>query len=135
MNEYKLPFRVGHHIASAMVSYARANGILPLTFPYEEMRRIYAETVSKEMPDFSTECPMSEEEFRASLNPKEIIARRRTEGSANPQEVSRMLSELTSEMTILKEDTAMKAAHIDQSMADLDSQFQPFTEEVIEEKQ
>lgn len=135
MSEYGLPFRVGHHVASAMVSYARANGILPLTFPYEEMKRIYKETVEKEMPGFDTQCPMSEEEFKASLDPREIIRRRRTEGSANPEEVQRMIAELTSEMAVLKEEMAMKAAAVNQSMADLDSQFQPFTEEMIEEKQ
>ena len=130
MSEYGLPFRVGHHVASGMVSFARANGILPLTFPYKEMQRIYTETVQKEMPGFATECPMSEEEFKASLDPREILKRRRTEGSANPEEVSRMLAELTSEMAILKEQTTMLAAAIDQSMADLDSQFEPFLQEV-----
>ena len=134
MSEYGLPFRVGHHVASGMVSFARANGILPLTFPYTEMKRIYAETVQKEMPGFSTECPMSEEEFKASLDPRQIIARRKTEGSANPEEVAKMIAELTSEMAILKEDTMMKAAKIDQAMADLDSQFEPFTADKIEEK-
>ena len=41
-----------------------------------------------------------------------------------------MLAELTSEMAILKEQTTMLAAAIDQSMADLDSQFEPFLQEV-----
>ena len=72
----------------------------------------------------------SEEEFKASLDPREILKRRRTEGSANPEEVSRMLAELTSEMAILKEQTTMLAAASDQSMADLDSQFEPFLQEV-----
>ncbi|HIU36740.1 MAG TPA: argininosuccinate lyase, partial [Candidatus Aphodousia faecigallinarum] len=130
MSEYGLPFRVGHHVASGMVSFARANGILPLTFPYSEMKRIYAETVQKEMPGLSTDCPMSEEEFKASLDPREILKRRRTEGSANHEEVSRMLAELTSEMAILKEQTTMLAAAIDQSMADLDSQFEPFLQTI-----
>ncbi len=126
MSEYGLPFRVGHHVASSMVSFARANGILPLTFPYSEMMRIYAETVKKEMPGFDSRCPMSEEEFKASLDPREILNRRRTEGSANPHEVARMLAEMTSEMAILKEESLMRSAAINQSMADLDSQFQEF---------
>lgn len=134
MSEYGLPFRVGHHVASGMVSYARANGVLPLTFPYSEMKRIYRETVEKEMPGLDTQCPMSEEEFKSCLDPREIIRRRRTEGSANPQEVQRMISELTSEMAVLKEEMAMKAAAVNQSMADLDSQFQSFTAEMIEGK-
>ena len=126
MREYKLPFRVGHHVASAMVSYARANGILPLTFPYEEMKRLYAETVAKEMPGFDTTCPMSEEEFRASLDPREILKRRQTSGSANPDEVNRMLEEMTAELTILEEQTQMRAGAVNQAMADLDNRFSDF---------
>ena len=126
MSEYGLPFRVGHHVASGMVSFARANGILPLTFPYEEMKRIYAETVAKEMPGTDTNCPMSEAEFKASLDPREILRRRRTEGSANPEEVEKMLESMTAEVAVMKDTNAMRAAAIEQSMAELDTQFAPF---------
>lgn len=126
MSEYGLPFRVGHHVASCMVSFARANGILPLTFPYEEMKRIYAETVAKEMPGTDTNCPMSEAEFKASRDPREILRRRRTEGSANPEEVEKMLESMTAEVAVMKDTNAMRAAAIEQSMAELDTQFAPF---------
>ena len=40
MREYKLPFRVGHHVASGMVPYAKAHNLTPLNFPYDQMPRI-----------------------------------------------------------------------------------------------
>ena len=59
MRDYKLPFRVGHHIASEIVSYAKANGIKPCNFPYSEVKRIYEEVIKKEYPQGSPVCPMS----------------------------------------------------------------------------
>src|SRR5690606_22677150 len=43
MRNHKLPFRLGHHFASEVVSYAKQNNIKPLDFPYAEAQRIYAE--------------------------------------------------------------------------------------------
>ena len=85
-----------------------------------------AETVAKEMPGTDTNCPMSEAEFKASLDPREILRRRRTEGSANPEEVEKMLESMTAEVAVMKDTNAMRAAAIEQSMAELDTQFAPF---------
>lgn len=41
MRKYKLPFRMGHHFASEVVEYARANDIKPSDFPYDQAQRIY----------------------------------------------------------------------------------------------
>ena len=78
MRRYKLPFRVGHHFASEVVEYARSKDIAPLSFPYAEAQRIYAETVQG--TDFPATLPMSEAEFRSTLDPgrhRGAIARRR----------------------------------------------------------
>ena len=48
MKEYGVPFRIGHHAASHIVSYARANNILPLDFPYAKMQEIYKEVIDKD---------------------------------------------------------------------------------------
>jgi argininosuccinate lyase len=34
MRKYNVPFRMGHHFASNIVTYARANQLTPKTFPY-----------------------------------------------------------------------------------------------------
>ncbi len=126
MREYKVPFRVGHHVASGMVTFARANGILPLTFPYAEMQRIYAETIEKEWPEGDRHCPMSEAEFHEALDPKSILAHRATSGSANPEEVKRMIDLALGELAALQKDTAEKRCAIDESIAALDNEFSTF---------
>lgn len=68
MRKYKLSFRAEHHFASEIVESARAQAIRPSDFPYAEVRRIYGETLY-EMALPPEELPMSEAEFRATLDP------------------------------------------------------------------
>lgn len=91
MREYKLPFRVGHHVASQMVTYAKNHNLRPLDFPYEQMKVIYAEVVKKEYPKGSTVLPMSEEEFKATIDPRTIVNNRKTLGGPQPAEMEKML--------------------------------------------
>lgn len=90
MRKYKLPFRVGHHFASEVVTYAKAKDIKPLDFPYAEARRIYAESVRGS--EFPAQLPMDEAEFRATLDPAAIIQHRATAGGPQPAEMARMLT-------------------------------------------
>ena len=126
MHDHKVPFRIGHHVASKMVGFARLNGILPLTFPYKEMQRIYAEVIESEFPEGERECPMSEEEFKQALDPREILRRRQTSGSANPQEVKRMISALTDEVQAFVQWREGQQKAIDTAIANLDQEFQSF---------
>lgn len=89
MRKYKLPFRVGHHFASEVVDYAKANNIKPLDFPYAEARKIYSEAVKE--TNAATDLPMSEEEFRATLDPVAIVKNRATVGGPQPKEMERMI--------------------------------------------
>jgi argininosuccinate lyase len=66
MRKYRLPFRVGHHFAAEVVTFAKSKNIRPTEFPYAEAQRIYREAVK----DYAAgELPMSEPEFRSTLNP------------------------------------------------------------------
>ncbi|MVW79480.1 argininosuccinate lyase [Bordetella sp. 02P26C-1] len=121
MRQYKLPFRVGHHVASEIVDYARANNVLPLDFPYDQARRIYAEAVKG--TDYPAELPMSEAEFRATLDPVAIVRNRRTVGGPQPEEMQRMLKEAKSRLADQAGWIQSRRAHIDQSLAQLDSDF------------
>jgi argininosuccinate lyase len=121
MREHKLPFRVGHHFASEVVEYAKAKDIRPLAFPYAEAQRIYAETVKGS--DFDPVLPMSEAEFRATLDPVAIVRNRRTAGGPQPREMDRMLAESTRRVALQDAWIQERRARISASLARLDADF------------
>ena len=90
MSKYKVPFRVGHHFSSDLVTYAKINNIKPLNFPYTQAKKIFHEAV-KEF-DATLELPLSEQEFRSTLNPVAIVQNRRTVGGPQKAEMTRMLA-------------------------------------------
>lgn len=94
MREYNVPFRIGHHVASEIVGYARAHDIRPLDFPHEVAERIYQENVAElELSEVPEHFPLDESEFRNTLDPKAIIERRAVYGGPQPKEVQRMFEE------------------------------------------
>jgi len=121
MRTHKLPFRVGHHFASEVVEYAKAKDIRPLVFPYAEAQRIYAETVKGS--DFTAVLPMSEAEFRATLDPVAIVRNRQTAGGPQPAEMTRMLAEAS--RRVARQDIWIqeRRAQIGSSLARLDADF------------
>ena len=121
MRKYKLPFRVGHHFASEVVSYAKANNIKPLDFPYDQARRIYEEAVHGSK--YPAELPMGEAEFRATLDPVAIVKHRATSGGAQPAEMQRMLNEARERLAAQDAWVQARRKHIDDSLAELDKQF------------
>ncbi|MBO1113586.1 argininosuccinate lyase [Bordetella petrii] len=121
MRKYKLPFRVGHHFASEVVSYAKANNIKPLDFPYGQARRIYEEAVKGST--YPAELPMSETEFRATLDPVAIVKHRATLGGPQPAEMQRMLQEARDRLAAQDAWIKARRKHISDSLAELDKQF------------
>lgn len=120
MRKYKLPFRVGHHFASAVVDYAKANNIKPLDFPYAQAQRIYLETVKSER---AGALPMSEAEFRATLNPAAIISNRATAGGPQPAEMARMLKMAQQKLAQQNDWVMQRRSAINAALARLDSDF------------
>ncbi|SDV47278.1 argininosuccinate lyase [Chitinasiproducens palmae] len=121
MRKYHLPFRVGHHFASNVVGYAKAHDIKPLDFPYAEAQRIYADTV-RDTPYAGT-LPMSESEWRATLDPAAIVAHRTTSGGPQPAEMNRMLAEARARIDAQSKWIATRRATIDGALASLDRDF------------
>ena len=124
MKNYGLPFRIGHHFASNMVSFAKRQGLTPLTFPYDEACRIYSETTAAEGGD--TVFPMSEDEFRASLDPIAIVENRQTLGGPQTSEVERMLKKESDKLLSDKQWTDEKLQKIEAALAKLDADFARF---------
>ncbi len=124
MADHGLPFRIGHHVSSEVVGFARANGILPLEFPYSEIERIYRAVIEKEFPEGPAKLPMSEAEFRDALDPRKIVENRRTEGSASPAEVEKMITAETAELARLSESLSTRAAQVETSLEKLALAFE-----------
>ncbi len=126
MRKYKLPFRVGHHFASEIVDYAKAKDIKPLDFPYKQAQRIYADAVKGS--EFDSKLPMSEAEFRATLDPIAIIKNRATSGGPQPAEMARMLKESKQKLAVQGEWVQAKRARISGALSKLDSDFDRLAE-------
>ena len=124
--DYGLPFRVGHHIASGIVSWARANNVKPQDFPFAEAERIYAEVVAKEWPEApeaSKKCPMTEAVFKRALDPKAIVAHRATSGGPQPAEMKKALERMTKTIADNKAWADQKKAQVNGALAKLDADF------------
>ncbi|SFI83946.1 argininosuccinate lyase [Bosea sp. OK403] len=122
MRTYKLPFRVGHHFASEVVDYAKANNIRPTDFPYAEAQRIYKVTL-KEMNVTGSELPLSEAEFRATLDPVAIVRNRATTGGPQPAEMARMLGLAKQKLAQQEQWSKERRGRIDSALAALDRDF------------
>nr|WP_246475081.1 lyase family protein [Diaphorobacter ruginosibacter] len=121
MRKYRLPFRDGHHFASEVVSYAKANDIKPLDFPYAEARRIYAESMKDSK--YGADLPMSEQEFRSTLDPVAIVDNRATSGGPQPAEMQRMLAQARAHLAAQDGWIKARRAHIRDALAQLDRDF------------
>ena len=121
MRQYRLPFRVGHHFASEVVDYAKARGIGPREFPYDQARRIYAEAVKGSA--YPVELPLSEAEFRSALDPVAIVRARATAGGPQPAEMERMIK--ASKDAIVRQQAWIDArrAYLAVAQARLDADF------------
>lgn len=122
MAKHKLPFRVGHHFASEIVDYAKTHNIRPTDFPYAEAQRIYRHTLS-EMKVSGGELPVSEAEFRATLDPVAIIRNRATVGGPQPAEMTRMLAAAKQTLAGREAWIKQRRERIDSALAALDRDF------------
>ena len=122
MRKYKLPFRVGHHFASEVVDFAKSKDIKPLDFPYLEAKNIYAKMVKGS--EYAGELPMSEAEFRSTLDPIAIIQNRASAGGPQPAEMARMLKGSKQTLAQQVEWIKTKRANISTALSKLDTDFE-----------
>lgn len=102
MRRFAVPFRVGHSLASRMVTFAREHGLTPLDFPVEEMRRLWTEIrgeLAAELPDLPREFPLDAEGFRKVLDPKHIVAERAVAGGPQAPELAKLFASVETRLT------------------------------------
>lgn len=121
MRRYHVPFRVGHHAASAMVTYARANNLTPLTFPYAKMVELFSEVTEKEW--HKEAFPMSEAEFKAALDPKSIVQARATEGGPQKASLDNLLATRKQTNDKAREFRTAAEARILNALENLETEF------------
>lgn len=124
MREHRLPFRIGHHVASEMVDLARARGYKPTDFPYAEAQRLYAEAV-KGTP-WPAQLPISEAALRAALDPVAIVRNRATAGGPQPAEMARMLAAARQTLAEQARWTQARRAAIRTAAERLEASFTPW---------
>lgn len=129
MRRFKIPFRLGHHVASQMVTVARENAWTPLTFPHAEICRIYKEVTAEEPAGgIPAEFPLSEAEFREALDPRAIVANRATEGGPQAKELDRLFAEMDATIAADEAWLDAKDAELKQAEARLEADFEALAE-------
>ena len=89
--EADVPFRLGHHFASDLVTWGRAHGATPSTVPYAEAQRIYAEAAQATGQDGAA-LPLDEARFHAVLSARNMVAAAKGTGGPQPAELARMMA-------------------------------------------
>ncbi|MFL9926095.1 argininosuccinate lyase [Herbaspirillum lusitanum] len=86
-----VPFRVGHHFASDLVTYGRINKMKPADIPFEEVQKIYGEAL-KAFDFDHAQFPLSQAQFRKTLTAQNMIDSSKGLGGPQRAEVERMLT-------------------------------------------
>ena len=111
-----VPFRIGHHFASNLTDYGRAQGLKLHEIPYAEAARIY-EADTKQV------LPLSETEFKEVISAEYMVFGRKGIGGPQLAEVKRMLAnaraKVAADLAWLKD----SSQHLARAEAALDKAF------------
>jgi argininosuccinate lyase len=124
MIRHDVPFRVGHHFVSQIVTHARAHDIRPSDFPYDQAKQIWIAAHEHLGISATTDLPMMAEEFQETLNPAAIIQNRATAGGPQPAEMERMIRDAKGNLRKFKEWISARTTFIESSLASLEVDFE-----------
>lgn len=120
---HAVPFRVGHNFASEIVTVARRDGYLPMTFPYAEACRLY-KVVCEKLQWKDGELPLTEDVFRESLTPEKVVKSRLGTGSPAPESTKKGLEAIEARLNQDNEWLKTKREALATSVKTLDKLFE-----------
>jgi argininosuccinate lyase len=119
--EADVPFRVGHHFASELVTFGREKKLKPAEIRFADATRIWAEAAKKYSADAT--FPLSEKRFRESLSAEGMIAGSKGLGGPQTAEVNRMLDAETKTLASDREWLKSRRERLAEAQAKLDRTF------------
>ncbi|OZI36841.1 argininosuccinate lyase [Bordetella genomosp. 5] len=117
-----VPFRVGHHFASELVSYGRANDLKPADLPMDQVQRIYTES-AKSFGIDNAKLPLTEAQFRESLSARNMVNASLGLGGPQPAEVVRMQKAAEERLASDRQWSKDARARLDAAQKRLDDAF------------
>ena len=111
-----VPFRIGHHFASQLTDYGRANSLRLQEIPYAEAARIYTAGTHAAFP-------LSADDFREVISAEYMVFGRQGIGGPQPAEVNRMLAEETAQAAADRLQLDQETAHLAGAAVLLDEAF------------
>ena len=111
-----VPFRIGHHFASNLTDYGRAQGLKLHEIPYAEAARIYEAGTKQALP-------LSETEFKDVISAEYMVFGRRGTGGPQLAEVNRMLANERAKVAADRDNLKDSSQHLARAEAALDKAF------------
>jgi argininosuccinate lyase len=122
-----VPFRLGHHFASELVSYGRSHDLRPADLPFPEVQKIYAEAAAGS--GLKPELPLDEARFRAALSARGMIDAAKGLGGPQPAEIRRMLGVARARLEADRGWLESRRKSLTDARARLDKAFAALTQE------
>jgi argininosuccinate lyase len=111
-----VPFRVGHHFASQLTDYGRAQGLKLHEISHAKAARIYESDTGKAFP-------LTDAGFREVISAEYMVYGRKGRGGPQLAEVNRMLSDEQAAVTADRERLKDDSGHLALAQAALDQAF------------